>query len=750
MIFVDYPGHLVAALLLAAFAGLVFFAFRLGELRNEKLRRYRTPLILLQYASILVLLLILWNPSRARVSETLSSNSVLAIFDTSESMSVVEDGQSTRLDKAIETFTEKFRSLEGDSPGYRIFGFDSQNYHSGSSDFLRRWGSQTDMHSVFATLGKYDVTNGAPPAGDTADPDAGNPNDPAAGKSRVAGAIIFTDGQADDKRIETYLALGDKDFQTVLVGVGSRDKQADIAVTSINAPPRIAIDTACSISVTVTARDLRDEPVTVELLKDNYVIDSRQIPAGAFAHTRQPEGSSGKSTTIEFAVGADSLGSHVYSACATALEQESNRANNIRSTMIEVVEEMRLEVLFYSQVANFNVGKVRQALARDSKIQLDLSLDVIRQATLAEKASNMCGYVRLPNDRRGFYEYDIIVLGPCDMAALTNAQIDSLYSFVVDRGGGLILLPGKADFGPAAWTNRKAKALVPVVFDLDEPTIWPSSPDKIELTLEGIDGNVIGAAALEDYDEPALPYYRIPYSKPASTTLATINDTPVVSIHRVGRGRVCLLNATKLYRWYREDLQGGLLYKTMAGLTAHLGKITKREAGIELFAERIAGQADKVKFQAYVCDDSFEPVAGANVLLSVADQVLSMDHIGRGHYVAEVKGTDAQATVATAQAEVNGIFLGEKTIAVNLPPAKTEMIDIVLDEEFLQALAKKVNGKYFHIDDVGENIAQMFEASAGTVSSHRMTSIWPSWLLLMILCVLLCLNWFLRRSIGLV
>ncbi|MHC4565971.1 MAG: hypothetical protein ACYTE3_09455, partial [Planctomycetota bacterium] len=625
--------------------------------------------------------------------------------------------------------------------GYRVFGFDGQSYHSGSSDFLRRWGPQTDMHSVFATLGRYDVTGAAP--------DGGTPDDSAAGKRKIAGAIIFTDGQADNKNVDTYLALGDKDFQTVFVGVGSRERPADIAVTSIDAPARIALDTACSISVTVAAQDPLDEPVTVELLKDGHVVDSRQIAAEAFVRKGPRTGSSNKSQTIEFAVGADRLGSHAYSARAVALEKETNQANNIRSTMIEVVEETRLKVLFYSQVANFNIGKVRQALTRDSKIQLDLSLDVIRTATLAEKASNMCGYVKLPKDRRGFQEYDIIVLGPCDMAALTNAQIDGLYSFVVDRGGGLILLPGKADYGPATWTNRKARALVPVAFDLDEPTIWPSSPDKIKLTLEGIDSNIIGTAALEDYDEPTLPYYRIPYSKPASTTLASIDGTPVVSIHRVGRGRVCLLNASKLYRWYREDLQGGLLYKTMAGLTAHMGRITNREAGIELFAERIAGQADKVKFQAYVCDDSFEPVAGANVLLSVADEVVSMNHTGRGYYVAELNGASG-ATLATAQAELDGVFLGERTIALNLPPVKAEMTDTNLDEDFLRALAKKVNGKYVYIEDVDKNIAQMFEARAGVISSRRMTSIWPNWPVLIVLCGLLCSNWFLRRSIGLV
>lgn len=747
MIFVDYPGHFIAGLLLAVFAALVFFAFRLGELQNAKLRSHRLSLILLQYASIVILLLILWNPSRATVSETLSTNTVLAIFDTSESMSVIEDGQSTRLDKALDSFEEKFRPLDEDGPGYRIFGFDAQSYHGGSADFLRRWGTQTDMHSVFATLSKYDVTEAPPAAEDTPDPsDKKQPVE----QSKVIGAVIFTDGQADDKNIDTYLPLRNKDFQTVIVGVGSRDKQADIAITSINAPARMTIDTACNISVAVAAANLRDKPVTIELLKDDYVIDSREIPADRFAASRSQEASPGKDVTVEFAVAADRLGSYAFSARAIAAENEVNRANNVRSTMIEVVEETKLRVLFYSQVANFNIGKVRQVLARDDKIELDLSLDVIRTAALAEKASNMSGYVKLPSDRRGFYEYDIIILGPCDLQALTNAQVDSLYSFVVDRGGGLILLPGKIDLGPAAWISRKAKSLIPVVFDPDEPLIWPSTPGDIELTLEGIDSKVVGPETLKDYDEQALPYYRISNSKPASTTLVSVKDTPVVSIHRVGRGRVCLLNVSKLFTWYREDLQGGPLYKIMAGLTAHLGKITSREAGVELFAERSAEQPDKVRFEAYVCDNSFEPVGGANVLLSLSNKVVSMHHTGQGHYVAEVENIKNQAIVATVQAEADGVFLGEKTIAANLPPAKTEMANIELDEEFLRALAKKVNGKYFHADDVDENLRQMFEAQAVSGSSRRMTSIWPNWFLLAILCILLTLGWFLRRSIGLV
>jgi hypothetical protein len=747
MIFADYPGHLIAGLLLIVLAVLIFFAFRCGQLQKAARRSYKWPLMVLQYVAIVILLLILWNPSRSQVSETLSRNSVLAFFDTSESMSVIEDGRINRLDKALDIFKEKFSPLDADGPDYKVFGFDRQAYHSGTSDFLRRWGLQTDLHNLLAELGKYDFAEELPGSKNTHKSDPETISDK---KNRVVGAVIFTDGQADDKNIRTYPPLHDKDFQIVVIGVGSRDRQTDIAIKSIDAPSRIAIDTACAIQVVVSARNFQNQPVTIELLKDSYVVDSKQIPSKLFIQNRWGDESLAKDVTTEFNIGSDRIGSYSFSVSAKALDHEVNLANNVRSTMIDFVEETRLRILLYSQVANFDIGKLRQVLARDEKIELDLGLDVIRTPILAKNFAEAYGYVGLPDNRQGFNRYDIIILGPCEFDALTDAQIAGLYSFVVDRGGGLILLPGKGDFGPAEWTNKKVKALIPVIFDAGNPTIWPSSPGQIELTVEAVDGKVLDKGSLQDVDGPACPYYRIVSPKPASTTLALIKDTPVVSVHRVGRGRVCLLNISRLFSLYREDLQGGWLYKMMAGLTAHLGRVTAREAAVELFAERAAGQMNKIKFEAYVCDNSFVPVAGANVLLNIRDEVLRMSQVDRGYYVAQVEDVRDQAVVATAQAEINGVFLGEKTIAVNLPTVKGEMTNTELDEKFLRELAGRLNGRYFYADDVGDDIAKMFKAQTQVGNSRRMTSIWPCWPLLFILCIVVSVSWFVRRAIGLV
>jgi hypothetical protein len=747
MIFADYPGHFIAGLLLIVPAVMVFFAFRTGELQKEGRRSYKWPLMALQYFAIVILLLILWNPSRSKVSETLSKNSVLVFFDTSRSMSVVEDGRNSRLDKALDVFQEKFRPDDADSADYKIFGFDRQAYHSGTSDFLRRWGAQTDMHGLFAVLSNYKVKE--EPRGSINQQSSG-PETTGYAKNRTVGAVIFTDGQADDKNVRTYPSPGSGDFQIAIVGVGSRERQTDVAIKSINAPSRITIDNAGAMQVVVGARNLQNQAVTIELLKDDYVVDSREISAEVFKPGRGGSDPLTKDATAEFTIGADRIGSHSFSVRAKTLGHEVNLANNVRSTMVDFIEETRLKVLLYSQVANFDIGKLRQVLARDEKVELDLGLEVIRAPALARNAAETYGYVGLPDGRQGFNQYDIIILGPCEFDALTDAQVAGLYSFVVDRGGGLILLPGKGEFGPAEWTNKKVKALLPVIFDTGNPVIWPSSPGQIELTLEAVDGEMLDKGSLQDIDGPACPYYRIVSPKPASTTLALINKTPIISVQRVGRGRVCLLNISRLFCLYREDLDGGWLYKMMAGLTAHLGRVTAREAAIELFAEWSAGQTNKIKFEAYVCDSSFVPVDGANVLLNIRDKVLTMNQVERGYYEAEISDFQDESIVATAQAEANGVFLGEKTIAVNLPPVKNEMTNTELDEKFLLEFAGRLNGKYFYADDVGDDIARMFEAKTQVGSSRRMTSIWPSWPLLFVLCMVLSVGWLMRRAIGLV
>ena len=142
------------------------------------------------------------------------------------------------------------------------------------------------------------------------------------------------------------------DFPIVIVGIGPREHRADVAIESFKTPARAAVGSVYNVEVVVTATGQGQKPVVIELLKDDQVIDSKQVEAGLFSQ----QGLKDKNeVTVEFSVGADNLGSHRLMARVRAVAQEVNPANNVRVAMVDVIEPEELKVLFYTQAANFNV-----------------------------------------------------------------------------------------------------------------------------------------------------------------------------------------------------------------------------------------------------------------------------------------------------------------------------------------------------------------------------------------------------------
>ena len=729
MIFTNYPGHLVAAGLVLASAALLFFACRGSQLRTPERRKYTWLLAALQYVVVLSLLVILWDPSAWRTEPVFDKNSVLTVFDTSESMSVADDGRLMRLDKALREFESSLRPQGAAGPEYKLYGFDERVYPCGSPALLRRWGSVSNLQEVFSWMA-----------------DSAPRDTPGATVAGPAGVVVFTDGQADDKDVRHYLPLPSGELPVLLVGVGSRRPLVDVAVKSILAPASAAVDTAFTATVTVTAAGTGNDAVTLELLCDGAALSSRPLGRAQF----HSSGAGPQEATAEFIVPAQGLGTRVLTARVTPGKGEVNLANNSRSTVVEIARGRTLEVLLYSQWANFDIGKIRQALARDDRMHLDLGFDVIRDVGFVGLASQGSGGVKLPETKEGFYRYDVIILGPCEPGGLTSVQREGLYNFVAERGGGLILLPGQTILSLAVWRDERTQALLPVVFENQPHRLWPPRPGAIGLTFEAQVGRLFDPNAFADPASSLAPYYEIARVKPASATLVTAGNAPVVAAHRLGRGRVCLLNASKLFTLYREDRQGGLLSELLGGLVAYVGRTPAQGAGVELFVERAAEDPKRVVFSAYVTDKMFQPVGSANVLLTAGDQVARLEPAGRGYYRATLDWGLAQSVVATAQAELNGSFLGERTIATTLPPVRDEMSCVALDEPFLQALARHTGARYLHIDDLKGQSATQFAPRHQTGMKETINSLWPRWPVLIILCLLLSAGWFLRRAIGLV
>lgn len=737
----NYPGPVLALGLLLGTAVLMALAYRTRK--TAEIRYGRWVLGGLQYLVIVLLLIILWNPSVPTFTSQTSKNMVWVFFDTSRSMSVVEAEEKDRLDQAMVLFQQHFAPGHPARPQYQIFGFDTHSYRCESFASLHRWGDRTNLRELIEAL------NHNPKLAEPPEPRIDSQGD------HVVGAVIFTDGQADDKRITSYVSLPHPDWKVVWIGMGTAASQKDLAIDSLEAPPRVVIDTSYLVTVQIRGVGLAEgDRLTVELSQDEQLIAVQELTY------RERESNS----PLEFRVGAHSLGSHWITARVVGETKEINLANNSRRTTVEVVENPRRRVLFYSQVANFDFGKIRSALERDQKIQLEVGLDVVLSAETNRRVESFAvshkvlpGHIELPKTKSDFYQYDLILLGPCNLDGLPETQIEGLYSFVVDRGGGLILLPGRSSYGFGTCKNERIQALLPVEVNPGEKDReQQEGTDLVQLTPAGLESGIfpesylnLPGMNLQRVPDPITLFYGTLSKKPAATILASAQQTPLLCVHRVGRGHVCLINASGLFRWYREDEEGGLLQQLMSGLTSYLARVSVREAGMELFVRRDPEDPSTVRFDADLFDRHFSRVSGASVLLSVGEQTIRMDEMETGRYTTAIENYTEESVVATAEAEVQGVFLGEKRIAVTLPLPKGEMDRIERDRRFLQELAEKSQARYVDAENIPADIADTFAATSTIRRAGQMQSIWARWPLLIVMCLLLTSVWFIRRAKGL-
>ena len=722
-----YPGHL--AILVIAATGLIAVmmavCFRPGGTQTDTPGRRLARVVLgaLHVVAPLIIVLILCDPSREVVSQARTRTSVLTLFDTSRSMSVPDDGYHSRLDQAIRAFEARCHPTADQGPAYALFGFDSDAYRCDGPAGLRRWGEATHGDALVRFLGQ-----------NIADARASGP----CLIQAVGGVIVFSDGQVDDRSLDALAACRD-DVPVWVVGVGSKDPPADVAVTNLGAPGRVGSGRSYPIEATVACVGQVQGPVLVDLLRDGQVVETRPVPMSGVARGQETR-------KVAFEVQAGEAGTESWVTRVRVAGGDGNPANNERAAVVDVVEPTRTRVLLYAERLDLNLGKVRQALALDKGLELDVALDALKVRRLARKAADTSGYVSFPYERKEFYVYDVIVLGPCDPDRWDADQRDGLYSFVADRGGGVIILSCHPGDGPCLWQEPRLAALVPVGYGLDQI----GADRQSGLLVPTADANSIAGLRANDLsgDVAIRPCDAVLRPKPAATTLALIEGVPAVAVHRVGRGRVGLVNITALHQAYRADEEGGPLAKVLSGLVYHVAQGAGPDSHIQVCGEGMPGSRGRVRIRALVSDEFYRPVPDAQVLVEVAGGVTRMVPQGDGIYAALVDRPRGQSLLVTVEAQRHGRFLGERTTAVDLGPMHDEMSDVRLDETYLRSLAQAVKGRYVHIDDLPRDLSKAFRSEQVTEVRMQTTSLWPVWPMWIALCVCLVASWFLRRFLG--
>ncbi len=268
----------------------------------------------------------------------------------------------------------------------------------------------------------------------------------------------------------------------------------------------------------------------------------------------------GKIQTQNVLFSAGDAGAKTLQFSIDPLPDETNRANNAVTRLVNVVNDKR-RILYVEGEPRWEYKFIRRAEDDDRVVQIVSMLrtteNKIYRQGIDDPNELADGFPSKPEDLFG---YQALIIGSVEAGYFTPAQQDLIRQFVDRRGGGLLFLGGRFALADGGWGGSSLADLLPTILPTHKNT-FHRDPATVQLTPAGEDSlitRLIDDPArngerwkklpyLMDYQEPGTP-------KPGAAVLAEMK----------AGGREMPLLVTQNYRPRPHRAHGHLRHVALA------------------------------------------------------------------------------------------------------------------------------------------------------------------------------------------
>lgn len=555
------------------------------------------------------------------------------------------------------------------------------------------------------------------------------------------------------------------------IAIGALQSPEDLAVMGIDHPASVFPDDRVSGRVTLLDAMQPGVPFTLEIVSGDTVLwSARQVTAGQsqvrsigfdfpaeqaveLAKQQAPEGLTQNQLPLPMI------------ARVTAIQGDTEERNNAMAFQVRAVTGQR-KMLILAGRARWEMRYLDAMFSRDPRWEVTTLMGgpgVGRQWARSDEGQ------AFPKTRDRLFSYDVVVMGELPAGTLTDGELAWLYEFVANRAGGLIVIDGQRGF-LGSYGKSPIAPLLPE--RLDEVSL---RPNQLVLTDAGRRHE---ALRLETGDEmnhqtwsrlPA-PSYVAPIRPRAGIDEVLVEvsvgrqnerTVPAVLTRRVGAGWVWYSAMDETWRW-RRDVES--LYQNR-----YWHQVTNRvveplyasedkyvSLGVD---DAVIDSGGKVPVRVRLRDESGRPrlEARARVYMQtlegerVVRTPLTPDAVEGGRFTAELDASVAPG-VYRIGVEVDGVseadLLATTLVTVRGSDEATgELADITLNRALLDTLAQTTGGQVLAEYDAGKLPAMLDGLSSSTVQ-ERVTSLWQGWPWFTAVVLLLGVEFWLRRRMG--
>jgi len=730
----SWPKWMLAALIVAGAAALaLLIRSRLPE-AAESVRGWRASLLwLLQSLLLAILLVLLWQPALLVSTLKPQQNVIAVVVDDSESMSIAEGG-ATRLDTVRRALSSGVLEELGRRFQVRLYKMSDHVERVKNMDALAGRATSSRIGDSLEQLSAE--TSGLP----------------------LGGVVLVTDGADNAGGIDakTLAGLRGRRVPVHTVGVGRETAARDLELADALTPVRALADSRVAAQVSFVQRGYAGRKATLTVKDGGKVLASRPV-------TLKPDGNL-QTETILFSAG--SPGARAFQFSLSGLDQEENTKNNATSRLI-TVDNSKPRILYLEGEPRWEFKFIRRAMEDDKSVRLTTMLRTTQNKVYRQGIENPQELEQgFPAKVEELFQFHGLVIGSVEVGYFTAAQQELLKQFVDRRGGGLLMLSGRAGLADGGYGRTSLAELLPVVLP-DRKNTFRREPATAELAPAGVE-NLITRLA-EDSARNQERWQKMPYlvdhqdagtPKPGAAVLLTMSgggrtQLPMLVTQNYGRGRVAVL-AGGTWRWQMsqplEDTTHEQFWQQLLRwLVAETpGRVVSSTPRPMLFDE------SRVRLTAEVRDRTYLPAADAHVVARVlgpsgsgGEVEMTPDPVNPGFYHAEFNADRPGSFAAEIIAKRGEEEVGRDVLTFQRQDGVAENFRTAQNRPLLESLASQTGGRYWTAGELGKLPAEIALSEAGlTIRETR--ELWNMPAVFLLLFGLRASEWLLRRKWGVV
>ncbi len=696
-----------------------------------------TAVWLLQTALASLLLFMLWHPALSVATLRPQQNIVAVVVDDSGSMSIADEGGSTRKNAAMSTLNSGILNALRDKFQVRLYKM---------SDHLER-------------VEKLEQVTASAPATHIGDSLKEVVADAA---SLPIGAVVLLSDGADNSGgvdLETISEIRRQRIPVHTIGFGRTTMAHDLEITGAELAPRVLPDSRLGAAVTLHQHGYAGDRVKLNIKDGTKMLASKDIVLKGDG-VEQVE-------NVLFNGGAAGVKS--FDVSIDPLPNEENAKNN-KVTRLVNVDARKPRILYLEGQPRWEFKFLRRAVEEDHTIDLVTILRTTQNKIYRQGIANPKELEDgFPTKVEELFGFEGLIIGSVDAPYLTQAQQELIRQFVDRRGGGVLFLGGQDSLADGGYAKSVLAELLPTILP-DSKKTFVRMGANVELTKDGRDSLITRIE--EDPDKNVERWKKLPYvmdfqdpgqPKPGAIVLADAipmggggRRIPLLTVQNFGRGRTAIFATGGSWRWQMlqpvADKSHEMFYQQ---LLRWLVSETPR-AVIGSTPRQLLADESHVKFRTEVRDKTYSPAGDATVEAhilgpdGIAEAVeMRPEPLEQGVYSAEWTSPKPGSYLVEMVAKRGTEELGRDVLTFRREDGVAENFKVEQNKDLLQKLSSETGGRYYTPSDAKKLPNEISFSEAG-VNVRETRDLWDMPVIFLLLLLLRSSEWLLRRRWGVI